>query len=63
VTPAELAARVQALEDETERQQEINRHLVATVELLAELAGARPSGTRVPDAARPALRVIPGGVS
>jgi hypothetical protein len=60
VTPAELVGRVQALEDETQRLQEINRHLVATVELLAELAGANlPAG----QPARPALRVLQGGAS
>jgi hypothetical protein len=58
VTAEELATRLQQLEDDNARLLDLARGLVATVELLAELAGARPATV---EPARPALRLVQGG--
>jgi hypothetical protein len=57
-TLSTLADRVQALEDERDRWQELARHLVGAIEELASLAGTQPAQPAQP--ARPALRLITG---
>jgi len=58
VTAQELAARVQALEDDRERLLGLLRSLVDAVELLAQAAGARTPVEAEPS--RVALRLIHG---
>lgn len=68
---AEAEARLEELEADRKRLDDIARHLVGVVELLAEAAGANVSdpyvqtddGRRLGRTARPALRVLHGGAS
>jgi len=58
---AEAETRLETVEADCQRLRDLARHLVATVELLAEAAGAKPY--RLAEPARPQLRVLPGGAS